>query len=345
MTSSPPDESTTPPEETTAAPGSWLALLAEFGLVIGFTYSNDVVEFVLDLAGKPYFPIGQWMVLSFDLALVLGTGALKWYLQDEHADFAAFARRLIRGWWGKGAAVVVALHVTLIANGARLAQTTSGTALVINLLATTAFIAAMAMLLLAVHSGTSGSRGSRTWFLPLVFGTLITQIASAMWEPVIDRGTGCADDISSGYFSSAIEFIALILLAIGVELSYVRRAAAVRDATERAAPVLTIILLGAGQLLALSMMVKADQGGSCGFAALWHEYISFLVTTQAMAVGLATITWLLVTDAGQEVIWKPAKENRPAGGSGVAGAGSGVAREEPAKQPPADTEVVDNADQ
>lgn len=329
-----------PPEETTTAPGSWLALLAEFGLIIGFTYSNDVVEFALDLAGKPYFPIGQWLVFALDLALVFGTGALKWLMQDEHTGFPVFVRRLIHGWWGTGAALVVILHGLLIANGAQLANTTSGTALVINLLVTIAFVTAMTMLLLAVHSGTTGSR---TWFLPLVFGTLVTQFASALWEPVIDRQSGCADDISSGYFSSAIEFIALILLAIGVELSYVRRAAAVRDATERAAPVLTVILLGAGQVLALSMMVKADQADRCGFAAIWHEYISFLVTTQAMAVGLATITWLLVTDAGQEVIWKPAQDHRPAVGSGAAG--SGVVGTEPAKQQPADAQVVDNAGQ
>ncbi len=298
MTSSPQEETAAPPAEPESASGNWLALLSEFALVIGFTYSNDIVEFGMDLANKPYVGLGQWLVFAVDLLLVIGTGALKWLMERDSVDFGTFARQLLRGWWGMGAALVVILHVALIANGARLASTDSDMTLVVNLLATVAFVAAMTMLLLAAHSEATGSR---TWLVPLVFGALAAQVASAMWEPIIDNQSGCADDVSSAYFASAIDIIALTLLAIGVELSYIRRVSAVRDAAERAAPVLTIILLCAGQMLALSMMVKADMGERCGTVAIWHEYISFLVCTQAMAVGLATITWLLVTDMGDDV--------------------------------------------
>jgi len=271
--------------------------LAEFALVIAFTYSNDIVEFGMDLAHKPFTGLGQWLVLLLDLVLVIGTGALKWLMDREHTDFGTFARQLLRGWWGAGAAVVVILHLALIANGARMEGLNKDAALIVSLLATVAFVAAMTMLLLSAHSEATGSR---TWLVPLVFATLVTQIASALWEPIIDSGSGCANDVSPAYFASAIDIIALTLLAIGVELSYIRRVSGVRDAAERAAPVLTIILLCAGQMLALSMMVKADLGEQCGRIAVWHEYMSFLICTQAMAVGLATITWLLVTDMGDD---------------------------------------------
>lgn len=335
MTSSPQQATAAPPEDPEPDSGNWLALLAEFALVIGFTYSNDVVEFAMDLANRRFIGVGQWLVFGLDLLLVMGTGGLKWLMEREHTDAETFVRRLVRGWWSVGAAMVVVMHLLLIANGGRLAELGSGATVVVNLLATSAFVAAMTMLLLAVHSDTVGSR---TWFLPLVFGTLITQFASAIWEPAIDSQSGCADDISSGYFSSAIEFIALILLAIGVELSYVRRAATVRDATERAAPVLTVILLGAGQLLALSMMIKADKPGRCSTAAVWHEYIAFLVTTQAMAVGLATITWLLITDAGLELVRRPRREV-------LSHTGSGALRQESLEQHPAQGDVVYGAGQ
>ena len=41
------------------------------------------------------------------------------------------------------------------------------------------------------------------------------------------------------------------------------------------------------EALAFTMLVKADTS-RCGLAAVWHEYISFVVTAQAMAIGLAT---------------------------------------------------------
>ena len=44
------------------------------------------------------------------------------------------------------------------------------------------------------------------------------------------------------------------------------------------------------------MLVKAD-APRCGLAAVWHEYISFVVTAQAMAIGLATLVWLLLVDS------------------------------------------------
>jgi hypothetical protein len=61
--------------------------------------------------------------------------------------------------------------------------------------------------------------------------------------------------------------------------------------------VLTVVLLCIGLALSFSMLVKADLGTQCGLAATWHEYIAFAVSTQALAVGLSTLVWLMLIDA------------------------------------------------
>jgi len=64
--------------------------------------------------------------------------------------------------------------------------------------------------------------------------------------------------------------------------------------------VLTVILLCVGLALSFTMLAKADLGPFCGLGAVWHEYISFVVTVQALAIGLATLVWLMVIGAVQE---------------------------------------------
>jgi len=60
--------------------------------------------------------------------------------------------------------------------------------------------------------------------------------------------------------------------------------------------VLTVILLCTGLALSFTMLVKADLGPMCGLAATWHEYIAFAVSTQALAVGLSTLVWLMLVE-------------------------------------------------
>jgi putative exporter of polyketide antibiotics len=68
------------------------------------------------------------------------------------------------------------------------------------------------------------------------------------------------------------------------------------------APVFTVLMLCIGLGLTVTMDVKADKETLCGTGAVWHEYISFVVNVQALAIGLATLVWLLLGDAlGTEV--------------------------------------------
>ncbi len=271
-----------------------IPLVVVFGLVIGFTYSDDMVEFALEATGRMGSSAGPWLVVAADMVLVLGTAALKWRMNRSQTDFGSFVRQLCTGPWAIGAVLVITTHLALILTAEHRSSLSEPAYLGINLLATGIFVTAMTLLL---HDALGSRTGSRSWLAPLVFGTLIAQLASALWYPVIDLEHDCANDISSSYFSDASNIFSVILLAIGVELNYTRRNAKGRDPGQRVAPVLTVVLMCVGLMLSLSMQVKADLGTRCGMAAVWHEYISFVVTAQSLAIGLATITWLMVVDS------------------------------------------------
>ena len=265
---------TQPNAQAAKYPSDLPALLAAFLLVIGFTFSDDVVEFLLDVL------------------LVLGTAALKWAISGG-ADFAAFLRRLCTGMWGLGAALVVGGHLVMIATEGRRAGWNDTATVWVNLAYSAVFVAALTLLLMSALGGGTASRG---WVVPFVLGSLAVHVATVLWYPVIDVDHGCANDISPTYFSDMTDIIPIVLLALAFELNYVRRGARVADPGRRVAPVFIVILLCIAEVLAFSMLVKSHVD-RCGLAAVWHEYISFVVTAQALAIGLATLVWLLVIDA------------------------------------------------
>ena len=47
------------------------ALLAVALLVVGFTFSDDVVEFLCDLTGNAHAANAPWLIFAFDMMLVL----------------------------------------------------------------------------------------------------------------------------------------------------------------------------------------------------------------------------------------------------------------------------------
>lgn len=270
------------------------ALVAVFLLIVGFTFSDDVVEFVLDITGHAHLAATnrQWLVLGLDLVLIGVTGALTWHLNADRLSPAALVRKLFAGWWAVGAGLVVGSHLTLILTAEQRSRLGDVSSFWISVLASVVFVVAMTVLMLSVLS-----EGSRSWIAPLVFGAFVAQIGSALWYPVIDVNAGCAGEISPQFFSDMANMIAILLLTTAVELNYVRRNAVERDPGRRMAPVFIVLLLCTALMLALSMDVRPDQVTPCGTAAVWHEYISFVVCIQAMAIGLATLVWLLLVDA------------------------------------------------
>ena len=89
------------------------ALVTVALLVVGFTFSDDVVEFLCDLTGNSQSANNPWLVFGMDMLLVAGTAALKWRINGG-ADRRTFVRRLFTGWWAAGAALAVIAHPILI---------------------------------------------------------------------------------------------------------------------------------------------------------------------------------------------------------------------------------------
>ena len=272
------------------------ALAAVFLLIVGFTFSDDAVEFALDVTGNGHLAATnrQWIVMGIDLLLVVATAVLTGWIGAARPAPAAQLRKLLTGWWALGAVLVIGGHLVLILTSEQRSRLGDVASFWISVLASAVFVAAMTALMLSVLRAESLSK---SWIAPLVFGTFVVQVGSALWYPVIDVTAGCAGEISPQFFSDMANMISLVLLTTAVELNYIRRNAVENDPGRRMAPVFIVLLLCTALALALSMDVKADRGTACGTAAVWHEYIAFVVCIQAMAIGLATLVWLLLVDA------------------------------------------------
>lgn len=276
------------------------ALVTVFLLIVGFTFSDDVVEFVLDVTGNPHLAATnrQWLVMAVDVVLVLAAAVLKWRISADRFPPAVFIRKLLTGAWAVGALLVVGAHLALVLTAEHRSALGDVPSFWLSVLASAVFVAAMTLLLLSALSEKPASRG---WVAPLVFGTFVVQVASALWYPWIEGNAGCAGEVSAQFYFDMSQMLAIVLLTTAVELNYVRRNAIELDPGRRMAPVFVVLLLSTALALCMSMDVKVDQGPFCGTGAVWHEYITFVVSIQALAIGLATLVWLLLVDAiGQE---------------------------------------------
>lgn len=267
----------------------WPAVTAVFALVIGFTYSDDLVEFIADVTGGT-FTRWRWLVVAIDLGLVAGTAALKWHMTRPRPDAGEFLRRLFSGWWALGAALVIGIHLLLLGTASPGHRWSVADSAWLTLLTNAAFVTAMAVLLVSALGGSSKSRG---WIIPVVIGTFVVQMASALWYPVIDVDRGCAGEISTDYFNGMVQVLPVFLITLGLEVNYLRGVKGIREPGQRAVPVLTVIVLCVAEALTFSILVRIGSK-ACGVAAVWHEYIAFVATVHAAAISLATLAWLLL---------------------------------------------------
>lgn len=269
------------------------AVIAVFVLVIGFTYSDDVIEFWAHVAGGRLADL-RWSVFLLDVLLVVGAALLKWYIAPGPREPASFVRSLLRGWWIVGAGLVLLIHLLLATTAtAADAHWAVADSAGLTFLTNAAFVAAMSLLLLSAL----GDRGSRSWILPVAIGTFVAQSASAMWYPVIDQGNNCADNISPDYFNGMVQVLPVLLVTLGLEVNYLRNTNTIREPGQRAVAILTVILLCVAEAMAFSMLTKGHRV-TCGAAATWHEYTAYLITVHAAAISLATLAWLLLANSG-----------------------------------------------
>lgn len=275
----------------------WDEIVAVFALVIGFTYSDEIVEFVTDVNGASYAD-WRWLVAVIDVVLVAATAWLKWDMTPLPKAARPFVRRMLTGRWGLGAAIVIGLHLVLLAlpevPGQRWVVLDSP---FLTLLASAIFVAAMGLLLVSALGG--GRETSSSWIVPVIIGTMVAQCSSVMWLPLIDGGDGCANDISTDFFNAMVQVVPVFLVTLGLEVNYLRGAKNALEPGQRAVPVMTVVLLCIAEALTLSVLVKADDH-NCGVGAVWHEYVAFILNVHAASIGLATLAWLLMASPGDD---------------------------------------------
>ncbi|SNS00135.1 hypothetical protein SAMN06893096_101287 [Geodermatophilus pulveris] len=182
----------------------------------------------------------------------------------------------------------------------------------LELATSTAYVASMAMLVLATFAVTPREairRRGEGWAdfsatIPLLVGAFVSYMAAILWEGQIGIAavrTDCAEDCSGSidpeYFAQLSQIILLLLIGVGLESSHFRRA--LRSSAQRAGLAVMVLILFLGEVLALSALVRSNQGEADDVLNEGHEYFAFLFVVQAAAVGLAALAWALLANSSE----------------------------------------------
>lgn len=134
--------------------------------------------------------------------------------------------------------------------------------------------------------------------LPLLLGTLAAYVGSVIWDNVLADNAQrdgnlaqCYGAVNQQYFAQISQIIPLLLIAVGLEAKMIERL--LREPTQRAITILTVVILCIGELLALSTLPLSN--ADCGrVLEVWHEYSAFVLTLDACSVALAMLVWALL---------------------------------------------------
>jgi len=299
-----------------------LAVLAVvFLLLFAFSYSEDIVAAVLEATNRDH--LAGWMVglLGFDIGVLALVGLLKRFIARADGD----GPRLWRWWWMSFVAVVVLDTVLVLLP--------EDHPLVVDLAASVVLAALMGILMavslnadpLALLSATRRGVPAAKWVrvravVPLVVGTFACYVAATAFDDFFDLDTVrtldpqtaadvaamplterlgalaslCEGAVSPAFFQQVVAVIPLLLLTLGVEFNFFRRALA--EPAQRAAAAATVTVMAIALSLAVSTLPWAATGCG-GVLGYWHEYLTFVVAVQGIATGLATLIWLLVSSS------------------------------------------------
>lgn len=289
-----------------------------FLLLFAFSYSEDIVSIVLELGGHGESTAGWLALVAFDVVVLAAVGVLKRVIAGGDGD----PPRLWRWWWSALAAVV-ALDVFLI-------FAPEEHPVWIDLASSVGFAVLVGILMMVSLNGdplTLVSRtrrvdASRDWArvrpaVPLIVGAFASYMAATGFDDFFDLttmrtldpelaaevgampigeqlgalATLCEGAVNPDVFQRVVEVTPLLLLTLGVEFNFFRRA--LDEPAQRAAAAATVALMCLGLCLSISTLPWAATG--CGnVLGYWHEYLTFVVSVQGIATGLATVMWLLV---------------------------------------------------
>ncbi|MEZ0053004.1 hypothetical protein ABIA30_004029 [Mycobacterium sp. MAA66] len=284
-----------PTVETAAiTPSKTPAVMLVFAMAIVFIYGGDVFGF---------------FSIFVDLAIVITA----FFVKKRIARADSESPRLWRWWWASVVGIAI-IDLGLFTGGLHYAIGDSGPAKVLTwavlypLLATLSS-GVLLMTSLQADPMTVISRKRRNdreghWhraraLLPVLAGSYLALIAQSFGVPMLlglhrDKIT-CGPLVSSLYYAQMTQVLPLLLITLGIELNFFRRASASADFTDSATSVTTIIVLAVAEIWSFVALVIPD-----GVLALTSNdfcisamNIGLVVTLQALGIGLATIVWLL----------------------------------------------------
>jgi hypothetical protein len=302
-----------------------LAVLAVvFLLLFVFSYSEEIVFASLEATGQNHLTGWIFGLVGLDVAVLALVGLLKRHITRGDDDVP----RLWRPWWiAFGAVVVVDVTLCLLPEEH---------SLWIDLTFSVTLAVLMGILMavslnadpLTLVSGARRSEAPADWarvraVVPLVIGTFVCYLAATAFDDFFDldtirtldqemasevavmplpqqlgaMATLCEGAVSPAFFQQVIGVIPLLLLTLGVEFNFFRRALA--EPAQRAAAAATVTVMSIGLAMALSTLPWAGTGCG-GVLGYWHEFLTFVVTVQGVATGLATLVWLLVSSSSDQ---------------------------------------------
>lgn len=301
-------------------------------LLFGFSYSEDYVFAILEAAGRD--EVVAWLVglVGFDVAVLSLVGVLKGAIARAEGD----SRRLWRWWWTAFSAVVCLDVLLVLLPEEHPLWIDLASSVVLAILMGLLMMVALNGDPLTLFSATRRAAAPTDWarvraVVPLVLGTIAGYVAATAFDDFFDLDTVrvldaemqaevaamplaeqlgafatlCEGAVSPAFFQQVVAVIPLLLLTIGVEFNFFRRA--LDEPAQRAAAAATVAVMAIGLLLAVSTLPWAGSGCG-GVLGYWHEYLTFVIAVQGIATGLATLLWLLVVSAPDQRI--PSEANR-----------------------------------
>lgn len=291
-----------------------------FLLLFVMSYSEEIVSGLFQVIG--HGETEEWRIAQIvvDLAILLWIGLLKRSIsRDDHGP-----PRLWRWWWA-GCVVVTALNIIL--NGLHDYPPTW-----VDVASSILFTVAIGILMMSsinadpmtLFSSRKRATLRRDWLrvravVPLIVGIFAAYVGAVLFTDFFDvdvvrtvppemaaevaelslpdrlgvLDSLCQNAVNPWYFQHIVEVLPLLLLALGVEFNFFRRV--LRDPAQRAATAATVTVIALGLVFALSTLPWA--GDECGEVLDgWHEYLTFIVSLQAIFTAIATLVWVLVVN-------------------------------------------------
>lgn len=269
-----------------------IVLFVVFVAFVPLAFSDELVDGSLELverlrpdtvgpAGQIFLPIVDALLLL----LLLACAAIYW--KKTGAD-----RRIRKGLLFLGG-VGLTVGTDILTDVLRLPLQAPGR-LLLNAVAAFILVGALSLVLLAFF----GDRRDFYSVVPLLAGTLVAYLGSVVWDSYrvmtpacAVSDTPCAGLIDQEYFAQLSQIIPLILIAVGLEAGFFRRN--FTSPARRAVTINTVLILCLGEVMAISALPLKNEGDA--LLSPWHEYFAFVVTLEAVFVGIAVVIWILVS--------------------------------------------------